>query len=304
MSACRLPLQADDTHSLVPPFSFGSTSTAVDVGGGNEKIEEESKFNQNKKTTPKPPEDNKKKEKELQPKKEESTQKKKEDHPVLDEFGTTYDDIIRRIEQMNAEDFENSTDYEVVNLSSVKIPDEFISGGMAESEVYRDDEEPDYIEPTLTEVILPESDDDTVQVNNVSAKEAPQYFEYPRAQIDGGAKSSVTNLLQILHDVKWYDNKFKCPVYMRGATSKKLIIPRAIGKLRVQANTRTGWLDCDCYYHPDFTSTLLSERDVRRASGFPKQYGQQVLAKSFAVDEEAIVKDLSTGKTIDHDNAA
>ena len=121
-SACRLPLQADDTHSLVPPFSFGSTSTAVDVGGGNEKIEAESKFNQNKKTTPKPPEDNKKKEKELQPKKDESTHKKKEDHPVLDEFGTTYDDIIRRIEQMDAEEFEKSTDYEVVNLSSVEIP--------------------------------------------------------------------------------------------------------------------------------------------------------------------------------------
>ena len=162
---------------------------------------------------------------------------------------------------MDVDEYEKSTDYEVVNLSSVEIPDEFISGGTAESEVYRDDEEPVYTEPSLEEVILPDDDDDTIKVNNVSEKEASQWFQYPRAQIDGGAKSSVTNLLQILHDVRWYDDKFKCPVYMRGATSKKLIIPRAIGKLRVQANTRTGWLDCDCYYSPDFTSTLLAERD-------------------------------------------
>ena len=222
-SACRQPLQADDTHSLVPKFSFGSTSTGVELGGGNEKIEE-SKFNQNKKTKPKPA-GHKKNEK---PKKEEAVPKKKEEHPVLDEHGTTYEDIVRRIEKMDVDEYEKNTDYEVVNLSSVEIPDEFISGGSAESEVYRDDEEPVYIEPSLEEVILPDDDDDTIKVNNVSEKEASQWFQYPRAQIDGGAKSSVTNLLQILHDVRWYDDKFKCPVYMRGATSKKLIIPRAI----------------------------------------------------------------------------
>ena len=91
---------------------------------------------------------------------------------------------------------------------------------------------------------------------------------------------------------------------MRGATSKKLIIPKAIGKLRVRANTRTGWLDCDCYYSPDFSSTLLSEVDVQRATMFPKQYGEQILVKSFTINEDAVIRDLSTGKTIDTDNAA
>ncbi len=155
----------------------------------------------------------------------------------------------------------------------MEIPESFISGGLADAEVYRDDEDQE-LEVNFNEakeVVLP--DDETVKVNNVSAnKEEPSFFDAPRAQIDGGAKSSVTNLLEVLHDVRWYDNKFRCPVYMRGATSKKLIIPKAIGKLRVRANTRTGWLDCDYYYSPDFTSTLLSEVDVRRATMFPKQY--------------------------------
>ena len=91
---------------------------------------------------------------------------------------------------------------------------------------------------------------------------------------------------------------------MKGATSKKIIIPKAIGKLQVQANTNSGYLDYDCYYSLNFTSTLLSEADVRRATRCPREYGQQVLAKLFAINEEAVVKDLSSGKNIDHNNAA
>ena len=39
-------------------------------------------------------------------------------------------------------------------------------------------------------------------------------------------------------------------------------------------------------------------------SGVVREYGQQVLAKSFAINEEVVVKDLSSGKNIDHNNAA
>ena len=67
---------------------------------------------------------------------------------------------------------------------------------------------------------------------------------------------------------------------------------------------RTGQLDCDCYYSPGFTSTLLSEVDVRRATRFPKEYGEQILVKSFAINEEAVIRDLSTGKDINNDCAA
>ena len=91
---------------------------------------------------------------------------------------------------------------------------------------------------------------------------------------------------------------------MKGETSKKVIIPKAIGKLRVRANTVDGYLDCDCYYSPDFTTTLLSEVDIRKATRFPKQYGSQVLAKSFAIDDETLIKDLTTGKDVNLENAS
>jgi len=190
---------------------------------------------------------------------------------VLDEQGTTYAEVIRRIEAMDASK-DDPEEYEEVNLSSIEIPDRFISGGLAEAEVYHDFEddkaEEEYLKTKLEreDIVLP--DDETVQVNNISEKENIQFFASPRAQIDGGAKSSVTNILEYLHDVKWFNDKFKCRVYMRGATSKKLIVPKAIGMLRVRANTQTGWLDCPCYYSPNFTSTLLSKVDVRKATGF------------------------------------
>ena len=38
--------------------------------------------------------------------------------PVLDEYGTTYDDVIRRIEEMDATEFKDSYEYETVNLSA------------------------------------------------------------------------------------------------------------------------------------------------------------------------------------------
>lgn len=176
---------------------------------------------------------------------------------------------------MDASDFKESDEYKAINLSAVELPDEFISGGLADADVYKNDEdkeaEEQFLNEQCEEVILP--DDETVKVNNVSEKEVLQFFQTPRTQIDGGAKSSVTNLLEVLHDVKWFDNKFKCRVYMRGTTSKKLIIPKAIGKLQVYLNIRSGFLDCDCYYSLDFTSTLFSGADVRRAIHFPREYG-------------------------------
>ena len=46
---------------------------------------------------------------------------------------------------------------------------------------------------------------------------------------------------------------------MRGATSGKIIVPSAKDLLRVQANTRDGFVDVLCFYSPHFTFTLLSE---------------------------------------------
>ena len=50
--------------------------------------------------------------------------------------------------------------------------------------------------------------------------------------MDGGAKCSVTNILEILRNVTWF-NKKKNPasVHMKGATSGTLIVPAAKGWL-------------------------------------------------------------------------
>ena len=96
---------------------------------------------------------------------------------ILDEQGTTYSEVIRRIEVMDASK-DNPEEYEEINLSSIEIPDRFISGGLAEAEVYHDDEDDEDEEEYLKakqeelereEIVLP--DDETVQVNNISDKE-------------------------------------------------------------------------------------------------------------------------------------
>ena len=86
--------------------------------------------------------------------------------------------------------------------------------------------------------------------------------------MDNGARCSVTNLVSILRDVRWFDKKHPAPVKMKGATSNVVIVPKAKGKLRVQANVRQGYIDVHVYYSPLFTSTLLSDRDVLFATPF------------------------------------
>lgn len=45
---------------------------------------------------------------------------------------------------------------------------------------------------------------------------------------------------------------------MKGATSKQLITPMTIGDLCDLANTIESFMDIECYYSPEFTSTLLA----------------------------------------------
>ena len=64
-----------------------------------------------------------------------------------------------------------------------------------------------------------------------------RFYDDPRAQrIDGGEKCSVTNNIDILCNVLWYD-KNKPIVHMRGASSGQIIVPVAEGLLQVHANT-------------------------------------------------------------------
>ena len=95
-----------------------------------------------------------------------------------------------------------------------------------------------------------------------------RFYGTSRAQMDNSARCSVTNLVSILQNVRWFDKKHSAPVKMKAATSNTVIVPEAEGKLRVQANVRQGYVDVHVYYSPFFTSTLLSDRDVLRATPY------------------------------------
>ena len=64
------------------------------------------------------------------------------------------------------------------------------------------------------------------------------FYGDPWAQKDNGAKCSVTNIVKIQRDVKWYNKKFKAPIHMKGAILGKIIIPAAQGWLWVYTNTK------------------------------------------------------------------
>ena len=69
------------------------------------------------------------------------------------------------------------------------------------------------------------------RINNINT--TLFYDDSPRAQMDGGAGVSVTNLVSILHGVKYFNDKFKSCICMYGATSKEIITPRVVGYTRV-----------------------------------------------------------------------
>ena len=79
-------------------------------------------------------------------------------------------------------------------------------------------------------------DNATIVASNQSPptlEDKMRFYGSPRAQMDNGARCSVTNLVSILRDVCWFDKKHSAPVKMKGATSNAVIVPKAKGKLRV-----------------------------------------------------------------------
>ena len=112
--------------------------------------------------------------------------------------------------------------------------------------------------------------------------------------MDGGAGVSVTNLVSILHNVRYFNSKFKSRVRMHGATSKEIITPHAVGYMRVRALVKQGYLDVKCYYSPHFSTTLLSQVSVIEATGHPKQYISQGMQLFFAPNEDVLDRDLKS----------
>ena len=51
--------------------------------------------------------------------------------------------------------------------------------------------------------------------------------------MDGGAKCSVTNIIDTIHNVTWFDKRNPSPVKTQGDTSKKIIVSSQQGLLHV-----------------------------------------------------------------------
>ena len=117
--------------------------------------------------------------------------------------------------------------------------------------------------------------------------------------MDGGAKCYVKNIIDILCNDTWFNQRNLLPVHMRGATSGKVIIHLAKGWLQVQANTKDGFLDVLCYYSSYFTSTLLSELDILRSSKYAKESAGQVMTKYFELNGDKVNQTLLSKNSVD-----
>ena len=66
---------------------------------------------------------------------------------------------------------------------------------------------------------------------------------------------------------------------MRGATSQEILTPEAEGYMCVPANNHQGYIDILCHYSPLFTSTLIVDNGVVKATKHPKDYSGIKLKK-------------------------
>ena len=180
------------------------------------------------------------------------------------------------------------------SLCSVMIPDTFLSSGISIVDVVVGD-------PVYHIDLGNLHDDKTVVagskskiycINNVNT--TLFYDDSPRAQMDGGDGVSITNLVSILHNVRYFSNKFKSCVCMHGASSKEIITQRAVGSMRVQALTTQEYLDVKCYYSPHFSTKLLSQVSVIEAIGHPKEFTFQGMELFFAPNKELLDQDFSS----------
>ena len=141
---------------------------------------------------------------------------------------------------------------------------------------------------------------ETIPISNVYNKivDAICFNDQPRTKIDSGDKCSVTNNIDLLWDVKWFDDKRKSLVHMKDDTSDQPIVPEAEVKLRVKAITSTGYVDVQFYFLPQFNSNLLSHCDVLCSSPFAKDFSGQILSKYFELNNELIHNDPKRNGTV------
>ena len=180
-------------------------------------------------------------------------------------------------------------EHENYSICSIALPASHFSTDIPSTDILSDDDSVTSIE--------------TVPVCNTTFDSKPSKppfnkanMDLPRAQIDTGAKASVTNCLHLLHNVKFYSETFPCRVRMYGATNKELLIcPEAVGMLRIPALNQIKYIDIECFYSPSFSSTLLSDNDIIKATGHHKDFYGQSIDKFFDHDEEQIQHDIKEG---------
>ena len=71
-------------------------------------------------------------------------------------------------------------------------------------------------------------------------------YNLPRTQMDGGAKCTITDNINLLKNVEWYNIWFLPRVKMCGATSQTIIVPEAQGYLEVPTITHGITIDVLC----------------------------------------------------------
>ena len=114
------------------------------------------------------------------------------------------------------------------SLCSVMMSDIFLSSGISTADFVAGDPMNHIDLGTLhdDEKIVAGSKPKIYHINNIDTNLF--YDDSPRGQMDDGTGVSITNLVSILHNIRYFSNKFKSCVLMHGATWKERITPCAV----------------------------------------------------------------------------
>ena len=106
--------------------------------------------------------------------------------------------INEMLQDHNNEDTE-ATWYDAVDISSVSLQHRCLMEGILSTDIFQEEEFDSSIKTCSV-------DDNTIQISNVSINnvDTTRFYDDPRAQMDGGAKCSVTNILEILRNITWF----------------------------------------------------------------------------------------------------
>ena len=104
--------------------------------------------------------------------------------------------------------------YDVVDISAVRLRTDFIQEGFSNSDIHHEEDfdNNSIVDPHADTIDI---EDTTMQTNSTTVPDHVNKFSFyddPRAQMDGGAKCSVTNIVEILRNVTWFNHNKRAPV--------------------------------------------------------------------------------------------